>query len=158
MIIGVMSDSHGDGVAIEKAVDAIGEVDFWLHAGDFCSDAATLAEYSGKKVYAVAGNCDGLAAKSKVDEFLTVEGKKIWLTHGHQSSVKYGTDDLIWNAKQYGVDIVIYGHTHISEISRYDDLYIINPGSVARPYQVTAPTCLKLTINKQEVFAELVEL
>lgn len=158
MILGVMSDSHGDAGAIEKAVNAMGEVDFWLHAGDFCSDADILAKFTGKQVYAVAGNCDGMSAKSKVDEFLTVEGKKIWLTHGHQSSVKSGTDDLIWNAKQYGVDIVIYGHTHISEISQYEDLYVINPGSVARPYHVTAPTCLRLTIHKQEIFAKLIEL
>lgn len=158
MIIGVMSDSHGDAGAIEKAVNAMGEVDFWLHAGDFCSDADTLAKLTRKRVYAVAGNCDGVAAKSKVDEFLTVEGKKIWLTHGHQSSVKYGTDDLIWNAKQYGVDIVIYGHTHISEISQYEDLYVINPGSVARPYSTAAPTCLRLIINKQEISADLIEL
>lgn len=157
MMIGVMSDSHGDTSAIEKAVKAIGEVDFWLHAGDFCTDADFLAKHTGKQVYAVAGNCDSASLPFKVDEFLEIEGRKIWLTHGHKYNVKLGTEDLIWNAKNYEVDIVIYGHTHISENSSYEGLHVINPGSVARPYY-TAPTCLRLTLTKERILPELIEV
>lgn len=157
MIIGVMSDSHGDFNAIEKAVNCIGEVDLWLHAGDYSTDAKFLEKYSGIKTVAVAGNCDGLAVKNQVDEFLELFGKKIWLTHGHHLRVKSGTQSLIEAAKDYGVDIVIYGHTHISEVSWHDHLLVLNPGSVARPHY-TKPSLAKLVIEKEQLTAELIEL
>lgn len=157
MIIGVMSDSHGDFDAIEKAVDCIGEVDLWLHAGDYSTDGSFLEKYSGVKTIAVIGNCDGLAAKSQVDEFIEILDKKIWLTHGHHLRVKSNTQSLIEAAKEFGVDIVIYGHTHISDVSWHDDLLVMNPGSVARPHYAK-PSLARLVIEKDTLTANLIEI
>lgn len=157
MIIGVMSDSHGDYQAIEQAVDTMGPVDLWLHAGDYCGDGDYLERYSGARTIAVAGNCDGLAAKCPVDEFVELNGVKLWVTHGHQCGVKFGTQDLIALARQYGVDVVIYGHTHIVEITRLNGLLVLNPGSVARP-RFAPSTMLKLLLEGGQAEAKLIEI
>lgn len=157
MILGIMSDSHGDLAAVKRAADFAGEADLWLHAGDLCPDAEFLARYSGKRVISVAGNCDGLAAASKADEFFEVEGKKIWLTHGHQARVKLGLGQLVDWAGHYEADLVVYGHTHIADISSCGKLQILNPGSVSRPYH-TKPSFLKVRIEKGAFLPELVEM
>lgn len=157
MRIGIMSDSHGDFQAIEKAAAAAKNLDLWLHAGDYCSDADHLKLVSGINVISVAGNCDGLAAKSPADEFVGIDGKQIWLTHGHQSGVKFGTANLIAAARGYGADVVVYGHTHIAEVVRLEDLLVVNPGSVARPQQANASFAV-LTIEAGKIKADLVEL
>lgn len=157
MILGIMSDSHGDCTAVKRAVDLAGKVELWLHAGDLCTDAKYLEEYSKTKVISVAGNCDGLAALSKVNEFFEVAGKKIWLTHGHELKVKLGLGLIIQRVKScYHVDLVVYGHTHVVDISQHGDLKILNPGSVARPYY-TKPSFLKVKIEDGEILPELIE-
>lgn len=152
-----MSDSHGSKKEIEQAVGQTGKVDLWLHAGDFCSDSDYLAICSGAKVISVAGNCDGLAAKAPVDEFVEIAGKKIWLTHGHKYQVKYGTDELIDLARQYEVDVVIYGHTHIVDICRIDNLLVLNPGSIGRPYGQN-PSFLIMNIETGNIDITLMEI
>lgn len=155
MKIGVMSDSHGDQAAVKQAVAAAGQVDLWLHAGDYSQDVIKLSQ-SGVEVIAVAGNCDG-AANVKPDEFITVMDKKIWLTHGHRFNVKHGHQELIWWAKHYEVDIVIFGHTHIPEVKSVHNLLIVNPGSVAKP-RWGYPTIAVLEIVDQTVDAQIIEI
>ena len=58
MRIGVMSDSHGNTMAVDRAIELAGSVDCWLHAGDLIEDAEYLAMVTDKKVINVAGNCD----------------------------------------------------------------------------------------------------
>ena len=123
----------------------------------FCRDADFLAALSDTKVISVAGNCDGLAAKAAVDEFIKAADKKIWLTHGHSCRVKYGTGELINQAQQYGVDVVIYGHTHIADNRQQDNLLILNPGSIGRPYG-NKPSFLLMTINDKKITVKLMEI
>ncbi|MEN6412770.1 MAG: metallophosphoesterase [Veillonellales bacterium] len=130
MKFGVISDTHGDEAAIRQAVALIGEVDGWLHAGDYSQDGAVLAALTGQKIIAVKGNCDG-AASANINEFIDVDGKKIWLTHGHRYQVKQGIHELSWWARQYEADAVIYGHTHVSNIFWDKELLLFNPGSAA---------------------------
>lgn len=158
MKIGVMSDSHGSETAILKAVKAVGEVEVWIHAGDYETDAAFLETSSGVKVVSVAGNCDGFRASKPEEEFLEVCGRQIWICHGHQYGVKNGTGELIWMAKQYGVDAVIYGHTHIPDITKAGTLLVLNPGSAARP-RYPYPTCMRLEIEENgELTAKLLKI
>lgn len=157
MKIGVMSDSHGDYAAIEQAILLGGDIDFWMHAGDLCSDADYLAACTGLRVLSVAGNCDGLAAKYPPDEFIKIGGKKIWLTHGHNAKVKYGLHELLFWADQYEADVAIYGHTHVVDVSWHGKLLVLNPGSVARPHYAKA-SFLKITMEHNDIVTNLVEL
>lgn len=87
--------------------------------------------YPSVAFHIVEGNCDFNTLYKTVDIEI-VGGKKILYTHGHNFAVKYTTRQLAEKAHEIGADIVLYGHTHISDITYDDGLYIINPGSIAR--------------------------
>lgn len=158
MRIGVMSDSHGDTAAVKRAVEFAGNVDIWLHAGDYCSDAACIGAVQVEKVVAVAGNCDGLRASYPEEGFIEAAGKQIWISHGHRYGVKSGTHELAWMAKKYEVDIAVYGHSHIPEFHWENEILLINPGSVARP-RLGNPTFAIIEIDQQgNVKPEIIEL
>ncbi len=157
MRIGVISDTHGDAASIRRAVAAAGPVAMWLHAGDLSQDAVFLAKLSGVPVTAAAGNCDGWTA-AKIDEFIELDGKKIWLTHGHRYRAKERTGELSWWARQYGVDAVIYGHSHVAAITWDDDLLIFNPGSTFHPRGGRGPSCGILTIENGNIEASITEI
>lgn len=158
MKIGVISDTHGNTALILKAIKAAGPVDMWLHAGDYSQDATFLAQETGLPVTAVAGNCDGITA-AKVDEFITAGGKKIWLTHGHRYRSKERSGELVWWGRQYGVDIVIYGHSHVADITWEENLLIFNPGSTVHPRGGQGASCGLLVIGDDgEVQASIVPL
>lgn len=157
MRIGVISDTHGGLAAMRRAVAAAGPVDMWLHAGDFSQDAGSLADLTGVPVTAAAGNCDG-DTDARIDEFLELGGKKIWLTHGHRYRAKERTAELAWWARQYGVDAVIYGHSHVAEITWEDGLLIFNPGSTYHPRGGRGASLGILTIEDGEIEASIIEI
>ena len=156
MKIGIMSDSHGQEKAVKIAVEKMGAVDLWIHCGDHDKDSLLLRTGAVKEVIAVQGNCDYHSCY-KVDEFIEIAGKKIWITHGHQYKIKNSKLELLWWAKQYEVDIVIYGHTHIAENVMIDNVVLFNPGSVVSPRQ-GKPSCGLLEINKEIVKFEIIQL
>lgn len=149
MKVGVISDTHGDVMAIRQVASFIGTVDLWLHAGDYSQDGEKLAAISGQKVIAVKGNCDGTAS-ANIDEFVDLAGRKIWLTHGHRYRAKQGIGELSWWGRQYEVDVVIYGHTHVPTIIWDGGLLLFNPGSAACSNWNDNPTCGILEFDSAE--------
>lgn len=157
MKIGVISDTHGDHGAIRLAVQMIPDADVWLHAGDYSQDATYLARLVSAPVFAAKGNCDGLST-AKVDEFVEVAGKKIWITHGHRYSVKQSVAELVQWGKQYEVDVVVFGHTHLPDNQQCEGILIFNPGSAGEP-RVGHGTFGILEIdNKGTIIGYIIEL
>ena len=132
MKIGIMSDSHGDRRAIDRAVERAGKVDLWLHAGDCAPDAAYLALVSAVRVENVAGNTDWPDGKTPDEIVVEAEGHRIFLTHGHIYGVRSTLEMLVTAAKEAQADIAVYGHTHVAQ-EVTGDVHVLNPGSVARP-------------------------
>ncbi|MFH0948296.1 MAG: metallophosphoesterase [Elusimicrobiota bacterium] len=133
MLIGIMSDSHDNMVAIKKAVDFFNQknVALVLHAGDYVAPF-TAQEFSKlkMKLVGVFGNNDGdkshLLEKFKnIGELyqgpyeIELDGKKIVLMH----QPKF-IDQLLKDKK---FDIVIYGHNHKIDV-RKDTALVINSG------------------------------
>ena len=133
MRIGIMSDSHGNMAAIDAAVAAAGPVELWLHAGDCCPDARYLQVITQTRVVNVSGNCDWPSSRAKDELVFNLSGHRIFLTHGHTYGVRYTTDMLAEAAAEKGADIVVYGHTHVVDQTPGEAVFILNPGSVARP-------------------------
>ena len=137
MKIGLVSDSHGDTMALDMMLQTPegAEAECWLHAGDFVRDAEYLEMVSGKKVYMVAGNGDWPYSKAPDDLLVELAGHKILLTHGHEHGVRYDTSTLAQNAANMGADMAVYGHTHIVDITPpgKPGVLVLNPGSIARP-------------------------
>lgn len=129
MRILVVSDTHGDTFTLKKAVLSQPSAEVIIHCGDGEDQSNWLKEnFPEKMVIAVKGNCDWCSNLPATEE-ITLEGKKIFITHGHLYNVKYTLTNLYFTAKEKNADIVCFGHTH-NAISEYSDgLYILNPGS-----------------------------
>ncbi len=159
MRIGIMSDTHGSLDAVARAVSLAGPVDMWLHAGDCIADAEHLSIISGVPVHNVAGNCDWPNMTVPEERLIDVAGHCILLTHGHNYGVRYDTEILIEAAEERGADIAVYGHTHIAEISPGDEVYVLNPGSAARPRDEMRPSFMVVTLEPgKKPEAELVRM
>ncbi|GFN36116.1 phosphodiesterase [Tepidimicrobium xylanilyticum] len=144
-----ISDIHGSAYYLAKAIERFQEekADYIIILGDHLYHGARNplpAEYNPKKVIeilnsfadriiAVRGNCD-----CEVDEMLLnfpimatystilYDNRRLFLTHGH-----------IYNEKNVPKlkdgDVFIFGHTHIPQLEKKENLYIINPGSITLP-------------------------
>ena len=114
-------------------------VEYVFFLGDgLCDLEEVQKECLGKIYYAVRGNCDmftrSLSGDYEYNLVLEIEGKRIWLTHGHQNNVKYGESGIYYKAKENDIDIVLYGHTHTKSEHYYPDedggIYTFCPGSI----------------------------
>ncbi|MCD6575214.1 metallophosphoesterase [Candidatus Aerophobetes bacterium] len=134
MLLGIMADSHDNLFKIEEAVNFFNQerVDLVLHAGDF------IAPFVVRKfkmlrcpLIGVFGNNDG-EKKGLKDKILSIggeiynppysfikNGKRILLLHDPEKLKKIDLNPF---------DLIIYGHTHQSEIKRKEGKVFINPG------------------------------
>ena len=132
MRIGVVSDTHGNAHCFRLALGQMGEIDLLIHAGDHYRDTISISKEEDIKTVAVTGNCD--RAVSGADEAeLEIMGYRILVTHGHKYAAKYGNDRLIRKLKEGKYNLLIYGHSHIPEITHMPEGILFNPGSVSSP-------------------------
>lgn len=136
MKILALSDSHGNIGYLERICDMHSDADLILFAGDGISDIQYLKAYT-EKILCVHGNRDAIFRGIYAPAARTLEaaGKSVYLTHGHHLNVKlsYGMAERF--ARDNGIDILVFGHTHIpfeSCRARDDGGYIrlFNPGAV----------------------------
>lgn len=130
MKIGIISDSHDNLPKIEKAVKFFNKqkVGFLLHAGDFVAPFTILklkalrCDWRG-----IFGNNDGertgLAriSEGKIQEGplrITLDNQKVTLVH----------DINTINPDAEDAALVVFGHTHKSQILKKDSKLLINPG------------------------------
>ncbi|MCM8759568.1 MAG: phosphodiesterase [Candidatus Omnitrophica bacterium] len=147
----VVSDTHGSVAAWEKIKEYLKpNIVCIFHAGDIYyfgprnplpdgHAPGTLAyELNSLSIPLICskGNCD-----SEVDQlvsnfplcdpfaFTFLYKKKILVTHGH----KFSDQEILNLAKQWKINIVINGHTHIAQLENKDGIVFLNPGSCALP-------------------------
>ncbi len=140
MKVSVISDSHDNMEAVEKAVEIMKDkgIKVVFHLGDIISPFV-LKKFSGFEYYGVFGNNDGeklllkkIAEESgmKIDiqpHILEFQDKKFLLYHGSGSVEK--TRKIVENFANSGeYDFVLYGHTHIVDIRNLGKTLILNPG------------------------------
>lgn len=152
MIILVVSDTHGDKESLLRAVSDESP-ELILHLGDHWGDCKPVREvFPNIPLRAVRGNCDR-PGEAETDEFV-VEGKRIFMAHGHQYGVKYQLGDIVNNAMLRCADILLFGHTHRTFLSEQDGLTIMNPGSLG----ASEHTYGLITIGNGTVHCELKSL
>ncbi len=132
MRIGVLSDTHiRAGKSLPSWVfNELADVEMIFHAGDILipqvlEDLACIAP-----VKAVRGNCDGWELADLPSELLSVlEGWRIGLVHGC-AGVGYDTPERAFNTfKDKGVNIIIFGHSHVPYMNWLNGVLLFNPGS-----------------------------
>ena len=112
--------------AVQVKPDAV------IHLGDHISDARELQrQYPDADYYTVPGNCDSSAA-GETEMLVTLDGVRVFLTHGHRYGVKSGLHTLIETARNRGAALALFGHTHRALVRQLPGLWLMNPGQMAR--------------------------
>ncbi|MDD2955392.1 MAG: metallophosphoesterase [Oscillospiraceae bacterium] len=131
MRILVVSDSHRNFFQLQKVLEKHPEANMVIHLGDGEAEFEDIqALYPGFRYAAVSGNCD-FAASCPLTNLLHLEGKNVYITHGHTLGVKSSLEQLKAAARVARASIALYGHTHIAYTEYDNGLYVMNPGSVA---------------------------
>lgn len=132
----VLSDSHTNTAACERAISAIGQknIDMIIHLGDVARDVDYLESlYYPIRVVSVLGNNDYMRSED-FERVIDFDGHKIFLCHGHTQSVSFGTEKLEQTALSKGCEAALFGHTHHAVLKKGEGgMIILNPGSVAKP-------------------------
>ena len=156
MRIIVISDSHGRTGVIDKILSAQPDAKHVFFLGDKLSDIEDFEFlYPDKKFYSVCGNCDfGSFAPSVGIE--NIGKAKILYTHGHTYGVKYGISKLKEAAKQNGYNIVLYGHTHVSNTLYEDGIWFVNPGSCSQPRDGSGASYAVIDIEENGIMPNII--
>ena len=132
MKILVLSDSHAGLSFMRRCIEII-KPQAVIHLGDFYEDAQALQDdYNHIPFHMVAGNCDRYRCPLGAREMLCyrVGGVMMYITHGHNHRVKTGIGALTAEARRFGAQIALYGHTHIADCHQENDgLWVLNPGT-----------------------------
>lgn len=156
MRIGVISDTHGHEYCIEKALKKLKNIDILIHLGDYERDLKYIEKKYKGTIISVKGNCDFDSTKP-VELIEEIEGKKIIITHGHIFNCKASIMGLKYRALEIGADIVLFGHTHIPEVSFDEGVFFINPGSASLG-KTGFNSVAKVEITGGQVFPNIIRI
>lgn len=130
MQILLFSDSHGDIHNMVRAINKNSKIDMIIHLGDCVSDILRIMEMYGNYRYEfVQGNNDWSGGYPQ-EKILELEGRRIFITHGHQYNVKYDYQRITARGHSINADAVFFGHTHEPEEFFSEGMLVLNPGSV----------------------------
>ncbi|MDL5361933.1 metallophosphoesterase [Halalkalicoccus sp. NIPERK01] len=136
MRVGVISDTHDNVAAIERATDLFREegIGTLIHCGDFIAPPV-LPFFEGFSVHGVLGNNDGEvegleAGFEEIDgelhgRFADLElgGARFAVLHGESK------EEVAGYAEAGEYDYVCYGHHHEREERAVDGTLVVNPGA-----------------------------
>ena len=149
MIVGFLSDTHGNIEDTTRALELLEDADKIIHLGDVLAhgprnpltesyNPKTLADVLKERdnIIYVRGNCDADVDQMVLDKdlsnkeiFLDLGDFKLYATHGYEES------DMarIFKGRELGADVVAWGHSHIKVLDKDEDMIILNPGSTTLP-------------------------
>ena len=134
MKILIVSDTHRHNENFLKVLEKTGPIDMLIHCGDVEGSEYLIARSAGCPVQMVMGNNDFFSDLPREKEF-QIGKYKIWLTHGHTYYVSMGDENIKREARERGMDIVMFGHSHRPIVDIDKDIISFNPGSLTYPRQ-----------------------
>jgi uncharacterized protein len=161
MNVAVICDTHlprGSRELPDACIDRLRAADLILHGGDLLSVAflEQLRTY-GPPVLAVHGNADEAALKELLPRELVVPVGALQLGMVHNGGPAAGRPDRL-AARFPGCAAVVYGHSHIPEVVRSGETWILNSGSPTERRKAPERTMLELLIDGAELAPKLVSL
>jgi uncharacterized protein len=136
MKIGVLSDTHGEIVAVDRAVRILREqgISLTIHCGDIGAEVVPLLK--GLQIHFVHGNMDDAQLREAVtdpehtlhDQLGTLEiaGRHVAFLHGHDVKL------LRHTIHSGDFDLVCHGHTHAFASAFEGQTLVLNPGALSR--------------------------
>ncbi len=129
-----------------------------LHAGDFVS-AQFLEELQdlGPAVVGVYGNMDEQALKQTLPRQRVVEVGEVRIGMVHDPGLRERRGARL-AARFEDCGAVVYGHTHVPQVERFQHLWVLNPGSPTERRSAPAHSMIVLSIAGTRITPELVTL
>jgi uncharacterized protein len=159
--VAAISDTHlprGARRLPEACLERLEAADAILHCGDF-SARSVLEELRalGPPVHAVHGNVDDPALRELLPEELVVEldGVRIGMVHVPGSAA--GREERL-TRRFPGCAAVLFGHTHLPQVERHGDVWLLNPGSPTERRRAPFHSMLELAIDARTIRPELLRL
>src|SRR3954447_18700016 len=160
MLIAVLSDTHlprGSRRLPAECLALVARADLALHAGDFTA-ASVLEELRAlTRVEAVHGNRDDPALVAALPERLLVDAGPVRIGMVHEAGRRERRAERLVEAFP-GCAAVVYGHTHMPELSRHEGVWILNPGSPTERRRATARSLISVELDGTTLRPRLVEL
>lgn len=172
MKIGVISDTHGNIAALDRALKIFEGVDVIVHAGDVlyhpprlgCTEGYDIPAFVERlnsltiPVIIAQGNCDPQVYEELLKmpvqspyAFLDFGGVRVVANHGHLMS----REQMVETGRRYRVHYFVSGHTHVPVLEDVGGVVLMNPGSPAIPkYEVNGepvPTVGIITDSSAEI-------
>jgi putative phosphoesterase len=159
--VAVIADTHmprGARRLPDACVERLSAADLVLHAGDLVT-RGVLEELRGlgPPVEAVPGNMDEPELKELLlaERVIEVDGARIGMLH--DAGPRTGRQARL-AARFPDCHAVVYAHTHMPHVERFQHLWILNPGSPTERRSSPHRSMLVLRVDGEEVEPELVPL
>ena len=150
----VVADSHGRVDNMIRAVERV-QPDYVLHLGDCQRDMEKLRrEFPELPMEGVPGNCDW-GSYDQPERLIELGGVRILMMHGHTRNVKSSTMAAMYAAREWGAQVLLFGHTHRPLVDNDGTLLTLNPGTAG---DWEHPTCGILTIENGKADVKTVSL
>jgi putative phosphoesterase len=158
--IAVIADTHlprGSRRLPEECVRRLASADLILHAGDFVrldvlAELERLAPVAG-----VLGNMDEPALADVLPERRIVEVQAARIGMVHDGGARAGRGERLRRMFP-GCDAVVYGHSHIPEVTQEHGVWTLNPGSPTERRRAPAHSMLELVVDESRIRCDLVTL
>lgn len=150
MQIIIVSDTHSQNEILEYLEKKYKNAYALIHCGDLEDDPRFYPHW-----LIVKGNND-YYGKFREDFRVRVGKHRIFVTHSHHCSYLYREQNLVRLAKEYGCDVVCYGHTHVSKVTERDGVLLVNPGSARLPRDGKSPSYAVMDIEDDQIRVEIV--
>jgi uncharacterized protein len=139
-------------------VDLCRRADLIIHCGDFTSVAfwEQLSEF-GPPVAGVHGNMDEPELQKLLPEERVIRVEETYIGMVHVPGPTPGRAARL-RAKFPDCGAVIYGHTHVPEVTEDEGVWILNPGSPTEKRKSAGHAMLVLAVGGKQVAPKLVEL
>jgi uncharacterized protein len=159
--VAVIADTHlprGARRLPEACLARLRAADLILHGGDVVA-ASALEELRalGPPLEAVCGNMDDAELQRTLPVERVVEAGEARIGMVHVPGPAAGREARL-AARFPDCHAVVYGHTHVPQVERFQHLWILNPGSPTERRRAPTHTMLVLEIRGGRIVPELVTL
>jgi putative phosphoesterase len=108
----------------------------------------------------VFGNTDNEELRRQCPEELVVDAGKVRIAvvHGDAWPPARRLDEMASRYGAVGVKAVIYGHTHVADVTRRKGVLLVNPGSAGKRNFGHALSVARMTVTGEDVSVEILPI
>jgi putative phosphoesterase len=140
-----------------KCLRLLEQADVVLHAGDVVAASVLDDLFALGPVEAVVGNMDDEALRAALPERRIVEVEAVRIGMVHDAGPRIGREERL-RAAFPGCAAIVYGHTHVPQLTRENDVWIVNPGSPTERRSSPAHAMALIRVSKGSLEPEIVRL